>query len=177
MAHNLLLTGRPGIGKTTVVRRTLERLPSIERVGFTTDEIRGPKGRLGFLARRLDGQAVVLAHVSFQGPYRVGRYGVDIAAFEREILPALDPRREGPILYVVDEIGRMECFSAVFRSLAWALLDDDRPLLGTLALHGPEWVDRVRRREDVEIVEVTLANRDRLPEMLAERLRSWLQLG
>ncbi len=175
MGHNLLLTGRPGIGKTTVVRRTLELLPAFEASGFTTDEIRGPQGRLGFQARRLDGHTVVLAHVSFRTPFRVGRYGVDIAAFEQEILPALDLSRRTSAFFVVDEIGRMECFSAAFRSLVWTLLEDERPLLGTIALHGPEWADRVRRRSDVEIVEVTMANRTRLPEFLAERLRSWLE--
>lgn len=174
MGHNLLLTGRPGIGKTTVIRRTLELLPPVAACGFTTDEIRGPQGRLGFHARRLDGHTVVLAHVSFRSPYRVGRYGVDIASFEREILPAMDPSQQAPALFVVDEIGRMECFSAAFRSLVWALLEDERPLLGTIALHGPEWAERVRRRPDVEIVEVTMANRTQLPEILAGRLRSWL---
>jgi len=174
LGHNLLLTGRPGIGKTTVIRRTLDLLPPLEWSGFTTDEIRGPHGRLGFQARRLDGRAIVFAHVSFPGPHRVGRYGVDVATFEQEILPALDPQRRDVALFVVDEIGRMECLSAAFRSRVWALLDDERPVLGTVALRGLELAERVRRRTDVEIVEVTMANRGPLPERLAERLQRWL---
>jgi nucleoside-triphosphatase len=116
----------------------------------------------------------VFAHVSFPGPHRVGRYGVDVATFEQEILPALDPQRRDVALFVVDEIGRMECLSAAFRSRVWALLDDERPVLGTVALRGLELAERVRRRTDVEIVEVTMANRGPLPERLAERLQRWL---
>ncbi|MGB9723369.1 MAG: nucleoside-triphosphatase [Chloroflexia bacterium] len=175
MPHNLLLTGRPGIGKTTVIRRVLEGLPPLRLGGFTTAEIRGPRGRLGFRAAALGGPEIVLAHVDFPGPYRVSAYGVDVAAFERAILPLLDPRREEVELFIVDEIGKMECFSTLFQRLVRQLLDDPRPLLGSIALRGPALIEEVRRRPDVELVEVTPANRSGLPEEILRRLRPWLE--
>ncbi len=175
MPHNLLLTGRPGIGKTTVIRRVLERLPPIRLGGFTTAEIRGPHGRLGFRATALGGPEIVLAHVEQAGPYRVGAYGVDIATFERVILPFLDPRREDVELFVVDEIGKMECFSALFQARVRQLLDDPRPVLGSVALRGPALIEEVHRRPDVERVEVTPSNRAGLPEVIAARLQRWLR--
>jgi|YNPNPStandDraft_1061719.scaffolds.fasta_scaffold01750_4 nucleoside-triphosphatase len=174
MPHNLLLTGRPGVGKTTVIRRVLEELPPLRLAGFTTAEIRGPQGRLGFRAAVLGGPEIVLAHVDQAGPWRVGAYGVDVAAFERVILPSLDPRREDVELFIVDEIGKMECFSALFQRLVRQLLEDPRPLLGSIALRGPALVEEVRRRPDVELVEVTWGNRSLLPQQIVARIRSWL---
>ncbi len=174
MPHNLLLTGRPGIGKTTVIRHVLERLPGLRLGGFTTAEIRGPHGRLGFRAAVLGGPDIVLAHVERAGPWRVGAYGVDVAAFEQVILPFLDPRLEEVELFVIDEIGKMECFSTLFQTRVRQLLDDPRPLLGSIALRGPALIEEVRRRPDVELVEVTLTNRAGLPEEIASRLQHWL---
>jgi len=173
MPHNLLLTGWPGVGKTTVIRRTLDLLPPLRRSGFTTAEIRSPQGRLGFHATTLDGREIVLAHREWRSSYRVGTYGVDVAAFEREIVPALEAGRPMD-LFVVDEIGKMECFSPAFRAAVLRLLEDPRPLLGTIALRGPAFVEAVRGRPDVKLVEVTFASREGLPALLAARLREWL---
>lgn len=176
MPHNLLLTGRPGIGKTTVIRRTLALLADLRGSGFTTAEIRSRHGRLGFHATTLDGRQIVLAHIERPGPPRVGAYGVDVAAFEQDIVPALDARQADVAFFVVDEIGKMECFSAAFCAAVERLLEDPRPLLGTIAWRGPGLIERVRRRPDVELIEVTLANRAALPMELAERLRGLVGL-
>jgi nucleoside-triphosphatase len=79
--HNLFLTGRPRGGKTTLICRVLEQLRSLRPAGFTTAEIRGRRGRVGFRAAALGGPAIVLAHVYRPGPHRVGAYGVDVDAF------------------------------------------------------------------------------------------------
>jgi nucleoside-triphosphatase len=176
MPNNLLLTGRPGVGKTTVIQRTLAWMPSLRSSGFTTAEIRGDRGRLGFRATTLDGREIVLAHVDIRSRHRVSRYGVDVPGFEREIVAGLDPRRQADV-FVVDEIGKMECFSEAFCAAIERLLDDPRPLLGTIALRGPAFIQQVRRRTDVELIEVTRANRQALPETIAAWLSSRLSSG
>ncbi len=176
MPHNLLLTGRPGIGKTTCVHRALALLPTRSATGFTTAEMRGPRGRVGFQATSLAGRTIVLAHREQRSPHRVGAYGVDVEAFERDIVPELDAGDPAARLFVVDEIGKMECFSAAFRAAVLRLLADERPLLGTVALHGPAFVQEVRGRPDVEVIELTLSNREALPAQIAARLRAWLAL-
>jgi nucleoside-triphosphatase len=175
MAHNLFLTGRPGAGKTTLIQRVLEQLQELRVAGFTTAEIRGPRGRLGFRATALGGPEIVLAHVDRRSACRVGPYGVDAAAFEREIVPLLDVRRTDVDLFVVDEVGKMECFSAAFRAAVERLLDDPRPLLGTIALRGPAFIEAVRGRPDVELVEVTVGSRDVLVGEIVARLQRWLE--
>ena len=74
---NLLLKGRPGIGKTTIVRRVLDQLKGVKADGFFTEEIRERGERKGFLIKTLDGMSRVLSHVKFSSRVRVGRYGVD----------------------------------------------------------------------------------------------------
>jgi nucleoside-triphosphatase THEP1 len=69
--------------------------------------------------------------------------------------------------------GRTEGFSAAFRVAVERLLDDPRPALGTIALHGPAFVEVVRGRPDVELVEVTPGNR----EDLVGEVGAWLRRG
>lgn len=166
-----MLTGRPGVGKTTVIMRVLELLPSVRATGFYTRELRGPKGRLGFEAVTLDGGRQTLAHVDFQGPRRVSKYGVDVAGFEEAIVPSIDPvLHPDAQLIVVDEIGKMECFSPKFRETVVRALDSDVPVLGTIGLRGDAFIQSLKRRDDVKVVEVSWSNRDRLPETLVKML-------
>jgi nucleoside-triphosphatase len=95
-------------------------------------------------------------------PYRVGRYRVDLTAFESLILPAIDPTRASAPLIVIDEIGKMECFSAHFRKSVIAAMESDRAVLATIALHGDNFVESLKARPDVTLLHVTPQNRDEL---------------
>ncbi len=174
MKKNLFVTGLPGTGKTTLIRRILDGLPPGTAVsGFFTAEMRESGERVGFTVNTLDGQSRLLAHVRIGGHARVGRYGVDVAGFEGLVLPLLEPDRAR--LYVIDEIGRMECFSRVFCASVKGLLDSGAPVLGAVALKGGGFIAEVKARDDVALCEVTSRNRDRLVDeirlVLADRLR------
>ncbi len=108
---NLLVTGRPGVGKTTLLESVLEQLRGLSRLaGFTTAEVRDPSGqRTGFRILTVEGKEAELARVGFRSSVRVGRYGVNLEAFERLALPEL--ARRDIDLIVIDEIGKMECVS------------------------------------------------------------------
>src|SRR5262249_55178021 len=87
----LLLTGRPGVGKTTVIRAVANRLPRSRLAGFVTEEIRVRGERRGFALVTLDGRRRVIAHVDREGP-RVGKYGVDVETLEALARSALEVR-------------------------------------------------------------------------------------
>lgn len=76
----LLLTGAPGVGKTTVLRKVAAGLSSWKVAGFYTEEIRSTHGdRYGFRMVCFDGRSGVMALADFHGPHRIGKYGVDVA--------------------------------------------------------------------------------------------------
>jgi nucleoside-triphosphatase len=163
----ILLTGRPGVGKTTVIRRLAELLSGRAIAGFYTDEIRVAGQRQGFRVTTFSGATDILAHTKTRSPHRVGRYGVDVAAFERIVLPELARAAE---VLLVDEIGKMECFSASFVRAIRAILDGPTPIVATVALSGSGLIAEVKRRPEVELLELTAQNRDELPGQLAERV-------
>ena len=168
----ILLEGRPGVGKTTVVRRCIESLAEsgIAVAGFTTTEMRVRGGRVGFTIDVINGASAILAHVDYPGPPRVGRYGVDVATFERLALPALT--RDPSTVHVVDEIGKMELASPRFRTLVAEVFDGVPRVLATVHRSHHPFTDHLKARGDVSIVQVTPANRRFLtPELVQALLR------
>jgi len=172
-AKNILLTGTPGCGKTTVVIKTARLLRPFRVSGFHTEEIRRGRVRVGFKIVTFAGEEGVLAHVRFTAGPRVSRYTVDIDGFERLALPVLDPAAPADV-FIIDEIGKMECFSKPFQEAVRRLLDLDGAVLATIARKGPGIISELKTRPDVALVTVTLSNRNELPQALAKRIRDYL---
>jgi nucleoside-triphosphatase THEP1 len=85
-----------------------------------------------------DGTERVIAHIDFPKMHRVGKYGVDVGAIDEATeLLADDPAVQ---VYLVDEIGKMECLSERFVAAMRTLLIGPKPVVATIALRG-----RVRR--------------------------------
>lgn len=169
--RSLLLTGPPGGGKTTVVRRVANGLAGRRICGFLTEEIRVKGERQGFRLETFDGLSAVLAHVSNRSGPRVGKYGVNVPALEGVVDGALDPNA-GADIYLVDEIGRMECLSERFIAAMTRLLDSGKPVVATVARRGAGFIEDVKRRADVEVWPVTRCNRNNLPGKILSRLEA-----
>lgn len=168
---NLLITGRPGVGKTTLVERVVKRL-NVPVGGFYTREIRDPArgGRVGFHLSTWEGKSGTMSHVDFDSPYRVGKYGVDIQVVEDIGVPAIRQAVAAGKLVVIDELGRMELFSEPFRRAVLDALGSDVPLLGAIQERPHPFLDEIRKRPDVDIIRITLENRDELVGEIVSRL-------
>ena len=129
----LLLTGVPGIGKTTVIRRILRTIQEVKCAGFYTEERRVRGQRKGFKICTLDGKEGILASSNpGKGP-KVGKYTVHVGEFEELALARIDMEQTPAELYIIDEIGRMELESTKFRTSIIELLARPSNLLGTVA--------------------------------------------
>ncbi|MDO8568611.1 MAG: NTPase [Dehalococcoidales bacterium] len=164
-----LLTGRPGTGKTSLIKQVVTDL-KVRAGGFYTEEIRSHGERLGFKLVTLDGKAATLAHIDFKSAQRVSRYGVDIEALERVGVVALKQAATGCELVVVDEIGKMELLSSDFRETIRQIIDSGKRVLGTIMLSSNPWADEIKHQAQVKLVTVTRENHQ---EILAG-LRLWL---
>jgi nucleoside-triphosphatase len=166
---NILLTGGPGIGKTTLIVSILEAIKHLRAAGFYTCEIRQGGTRKGFELIDLGGRKSLLSHVTLKSPYRVGKYGVDIQGFEEflEGIEFFDPSID---LIVIDEIGKMECLSRKFHFLLIHILDSETPVIATIAQKGADIIGQIKLRPDIRLLEVTRDNRDSLVKDISMQL-------
>src|SRR5262245_15817345 len=131
MGRAWLLTGRPGVGKTTCLRHALD-LVGRPAGGFLTEAVREGGTRVGFALVELAGEGGMLADARGRGGPRVGKYGVDLETLERIGVPAIRDAVQARRLVVIDEIGKMEMASAAFREAVEEALASPAPVLGTI---------------------------------------------
>jgi len=172
MGRTILLAGRPGVGKTTIIKQVVDMLGG-EAGGFYTEEIRRGGRRQGFKIITLEGEEGVLAHVDIKGGPRVSKYGVNLKDLEEVGVAALRRAIEERRYVVVDEIGKMELYSQEFRGAVGEALNSEKIVLGTV-LAGPHpWVDTLKAKPQVTVLTVTEGNREsmaqRILDMLGER--------
>jgi len=167
--QNILITGSPGIGKTTLVKRLFERLAVLHPVGFYTEEIREGGMRRGFRLISHDGREGILSHVDIRSPFKVGKYGVDISGFDR-FLDTLKISKSDSGLVIIDEIGKMECFSRKFLSLLNELLHSETRLFATIAQKGSGSIAEIKQRQDAKLFVMTHHNRDTIIAQILEDL-------
>ncbi len=173
-AKNLLITGPPGCGKTTATRKVIDALSDLRLRGFVSQEMRKDGRRIGFELVGLGGFRATLAHVDFDSEIRVSRYGVDVDVLGLLVEAEMPLLPDETDLYVIDEIGKIECFSEAFIQAMTDLLDSPVPVLATIAVRGRGFIEEVKQRPDIELIEVTNDNRDDLPAKIVERIRDLL---
>lgn len=166
---NILITGRPGVGKTTIIKKIADRL-SPYAGGFYTEEIRDGKTRVGFKVMDLEGREGVLSHKSLKSGSRVGRYYVDVKGFEEVAIPALRKALKEKRFIVVDEIGPMEEYSREFKSFLEECLNSKKCVIATIKEKGSSFVQGIRNREDSYIFNVSIDNRDMILEDILSKI-------
>jgi len=167
---NILITGQPGIGKTTLIKKLSEELKDLNPSGFYTAEIREAGIRKGFELMSLDGNKGILSHVDSKSRFRVAKYGVDVGMFET-FLDSISLVGPTSSIVIIDEIGKMECFSGKFKALVRDILDSDKVFIATIALKGSGLIADIKKRDDVTLFNVKLENRDSLVSEILKDVR------
>ena len=171
MIKNIFLTGAPSSGRTTVIKKVI-RLLQHPANGFYTEEEKEALKRVGFLMKTLDGREGYLAHQDIDSDFNIRRYGVSIENIEEIAIPSIEPRDNHII--ILDEIGKMECFSQSFKRAVVHALESPNIVIGTITLGGADFIQEIKRRKDIDITEVTLKNRGLLPDEILGRVSSLL---
>ena len=97
----------------------------------------------------------------------MGKYGVNIKDIDNMAVPAMHTVDENDLV-VIDEIGKMECFSSLFKEAVLRVLKSKNPVLGSIALSGGPFITKIKQRDDILLIEVTKYNRDSLAERFIE---------
>lgn len=173
----ILLTGPPGCGKTTLIKTIASEI-NRPLNGFFTAEIKthGHKRehdrRFGFEIETFHkpSKKAIFSHIDIKSQFRVGRYGVDIAAFDEIALPELRRGIDTGELIIVDEIGKMELLSSRFRSLVEELFRSDVNLLATIYYKSHPFCDALKKHPAAELIEISNQNRHILKELIISKL-------
>ena len=169
MGRALLLAGRPGLGKTTVIQKVVEILG--ERAGgFYAEDLRGPHGRAGFRLVTLVGQTAVMAHIKFRrtGMPRVSRYGVEVGAIDGIGVAAIHGAMQARQVIVVDEIGKMELCCQHFKDIVMRAIAGPHVVVATVMSRSHAWVNVLKARPQVTVWQVTVLNRDSLARQVVQ---------
>lgn len=168
-----LITGRPGIGKTTLIKKLASFLNPKYICGFYTEEIREKNERVGFKIITFNNGEEILAHINFQSPYKVSKYYVNVQNFEKLIIPELMLANERKII-LIDEIGKMELFSKKFKEKIIKIFQLERIIVATIPISKIEFIERLKSSPKVKIYEINFENRNQLVKILREEITNLL---
>ena len=171
MKH-LLIVGRPGIGKTTLMKRIIQALRGRSIDGFISEELREHGERVGFWLSSLDGRQVLLAHRRMEHGVRVGPYRVNTEVMSEVAVPIIRRGIKHALILFLDELGRMELCAADFQDAVNEAFDNGPSIVATAGIQHLPFLTAVKRRKDVELIPLSSANRKAVEEELTARLEA-----
>jgi nucleoside-triphosphatase len=168
----LLITGAPGVGKTTVLTKAISilREKGFKVGGMLSREVREEGVRVGFEIRDLNsGKRGWLAHVNQQTGPQVGKYCVNLADLENVGARAINEAIETCDIVGIDEIGPMELFSEKFRNAVETAMKSHKIVIAVIHWKATDkLITSVKERNDTEIFTVIPENRDKLSKTIAD---------
>lgn len=168
---NILLVGSPRVGKSTLLSDVVAGIE--HKQGFTTDELVVNGVRTGFELSSAMGNSALLASVDSPSSNRVARYGVNLKELD-EFIDWIPTPKNDDLLYI-DEIGQMQLMSRKFPGLVRGYLDSPNPFIGTLtAVYEDSFTREIRTRADVEVIDLSVENRETVQARVARKIAQYV---
>jgi len=174
----IFITGRPGIGKSTVCKRVIDALKSLNlRVGgVICPEVRVGRSRVGFkIIDLLSSSEGWLAHVNLKTGVRVGKYGVNLRDLESIGVNAILNALSSADVIVIDEVGPMELKSKSFQKAIYTAFKSAKPVIAVIHWRLSRALQRTFSNLNPKVYEVTLQNRQKLHQVILKEILA--QLG
>ncbi|MCW6158412.1 MAG: NTPase [Thermoplasmatales archaeon] len=175
MKVKISLAGLPGVGKTQTLMKTIDILEKEGNVvgGILTEKVMDGKESVGL--KVLDWHSktsIIFAHKSINSRIRIGKFGVDLKAFDQVAVPAIEWSKDNADVIVIDEVGKIEQESKPYTEIVKEVLELDKMMILTLHKKGRNpLLQEVKKRDDVRSLEVTQINRTLLPYKIAQLLK------
>ena len=167
-----VLTAPPKMGKSTAIKKIINMLGAKNCCGFYTKEIIEDGKRVGFKIVTLSGKEGILADVSYDGEYIIGKYGVNLKEFEKVALTELESiiNADSNKYVIIDEIGPMQLFSDKYKELLLKIASTDKKIVGTAFYESYDWLDDFKKLDNVELIEIDEMNRNDIPMEVVEKI-------
>lgn len=157
MKKNILITGLPRSGKSTLLKKIISVQGN--KVGFFTKEVLGNIVRVGFEMETQSGDKSMLASVHFQTKQKVGRYFVNMSNIGAIIAKVTEFDNQD--LLFIDEIAEMQLFSEKFKDLVLAYFNSKNDCIATLSkIYSDDFIKQIKERDDIILIEISEENRD-----------------
>lgn len=178
-----LLTGKPGVGKTTLLRKIVNSIPKI--AGFITEEVLDENGdRIGFQMVSLNEpfekrQLARPYQMNLDFSTKFGRWSIlfdEVEYFTEKYMKVPD---RGTI-FILDEIGPMQCSSRKFMKNVKELIENSEKggytIIGTIKQDPSripsidEFICQVKNFAGDSVIEVTEFNREEIYEKIMKNI-------
>ncbi|MGG0188470.1 NTPase [Bacillus rhizoplanae] len=160
MGNHFFLTGKPRVGKTTVLKKIINEIGIENFGGFYTEEIVENSNRTGFKIISLDGEESVIADINSNSDIRVGRYGVNVSEFESIAIQSI--QNNARKIIVIDEIGPMQIASPKFLSTINQFMKSSQTVLGTIYYASHPKIDKFKSNSGMKIYNLTQKNHNEI---------------
>jgi nucleoside-triphosphatase len=169
LMYNLFLTGKIGIGKSTLLKRALKEL-NVSLGGYTTERVFEGYFRKYIIKSLYDNNTT---YTILKVDSRDNSKEHFIDSFEKGALSILDKSLKERNLIVLDELGSAENDMSLFTDKVFKLLDSKKIVFGVLKENDCDFLNAIMAREDVIVITITEDNRDYIIEDIINILKSW----